>query len=272
MDQQATTEHAATRAFEQWLRVTHGPAHARRTAARNAAFFLPHLRPGMRLLDAGCGPGSITLGLAEAVAPGEAAGIDASAERVAAASALAAERGVTNVRFEVADVCALPYSDASFDAAFVHAVLQHLPEPLAALVELRRVLRPGGVIGVADADFDGAIMAPASAAIERSTELLGRMRLNAYIGKHLAQLLHAAGFARTAASASVGYEGTPEATRMAAGFQARYLEAPEFVAHVVARGWASEAELREMAAAWRAWGDAPGAFAARFTCEAVGWV
>jgi cyclopropane fatty-acyl-phospholipid synthase-like methyltransferase len=43
---------------------------AHRTAAKEGAFFLPYLRPGMRLLDLGCGPGSITLGLAEAVAPG----------------------------------------------------------------------------------------------------------------------------------------------------------------------------------------------------------
>jgi cyclopropane fatty-acyl-phospholipid synthase-like methyltransferase len=58
----------------------HGAAgvahHAQRTAARDAAFFLPHLRPGMRLLDVGCGPGTITLGLAAAVAPGEAVGVD----------------------------------------------------------------------------------------------------------------------------------------------------------------------------------------------------
>ena len=56
-------------AFQRWLRPAHSPAHARRTAVRNAAFLLPHLTPGMRLLDVGCGPGSITIGLAEAIAP-----------------------------------------------------------------------------------------------------------------------------------------------------------------------------------------------------------
>ena len=49
---------------------------ALRTAAKEGAFFLRFLRPGMRVLDLGCGPGSITLGLAEAVAPGEVVGID----------------------------------------------------------------------------------------------------------------------------------------------------------------------------------------------------
>jgi cyclopropane fatty-acyl-phospholipid synthase-like methyltransferase len=69
-------------AFERWLRGAHSPAHARRTAACNAAFMLPHLRPGMRLLDAGCGPGSNTIGLAEAVAPGEVIGVAASGRRM----------------------------------------------------------------------------------------------------------------------------------------------------------------------------------------------
>ena len=49
---------------------------AKRTASQDAAFLLPHLRAGIHVLDAGCGPGSITLGLAAAVAPGEVVGID----------------------------------------------------------------------------------------------------------------------------------------------------------------------------------------------------
>lgn len=272
MDENVPAQTHTEESFAAWLRATHSPAHARRTAERNAAFFLPHLRPGMRLLDAGCGPGSITLGLAAAIAPGDAIGLDASAESIAAATALAEAGGVANVRFERGDLMSLPYDDASFDAAFVHAVLQHLPEPLAALRELRRVLRPGGVIGVADADFDGALQAPSSPALERSNEIMGRMRQNAWIGKHLRELLHAAGFARAAASASVMYEGTADAVRRSGEFWANYLAAPPLVAHVVARGWADEAAMREMSEAWRAWSREPGAFAARLGCEAVGWV
>src|SRR5215207_2615574 len=70
-----------------------------RTATREAAFFLPHLRPGMRLLDAGSGPGSITLGLAEVVAPGHVVGVDLQPAQVERARAIAAERGVANARF-----------------------------------------------------------------------------------------------------------------------------------------------------------------------------
>jgi ubiquinone/menaquinone biosynthesis C-methylase UbiE len=82
---------------------------ALRTAAKEGAFFLPFLRPGMRVLDVGCGPGSITLGLAEKVAPGEVVGIDFQPSQVAQAKALSAERGVTNTRFEVATFTGFPF-------------------------------------------------------------------------------------------------------------------------------------------------------------------
>ena len=81
---------------------------ARRTASREAAFFLPHLHPGMQILDVGCGPGSITLGLAEVVAPGKVVGIDLQPMQIEQARALAVERGVDSVRFEVAEAYRLP--------------------------------------------------------------------------------------------------------------------------------------------------------------------
>ena len=67
---------------------------AARTASREAAFFLPYLRSGTQVLDVGCGPGSITLGLAEAVAPGSVVGIDFQPAQIKQARASAAERAV----------------------------------------------------------------------------------------------------------------------------------------------------------------------------------
>ncbi len=104
-----------------------------REAARQAAFLLPHLRSGMALLDCGCGPGTITLGLAEAVAPGEVVGIDLEPGMVELAKGFAKERGIANARFEVADIGELPFPDDSFDAVFSCAVLEHLADPLQAL-------------------------------------------------------------------------------------------------------------------------------------------
>jgi ubiquinone/menaquinone biosynthesis C-methylase UbiE len=105
-DQPANTEVYSQRdnpAFETLI--------ATRTAAREAAFFLPHLRPGMCLLDVGCGPGSITLGLADAVVTGELVGIDMQQSQVQQARHRAVERGVANVRFEVGDAYRLPFPD-----------------------------------------------------------------------------------------------------------------------------------------------------------------
>ena len=146
--------------YAQWLRSIHTPAHARRTAERNATFLLPHLKSGQRLLDVGCGPGSITVGLARAVAPGEVVGIDINADVVAAATALAHQLDVQNARFSVENAHSLSFGAGAFDVAFMHAILQHLEEPAAAITEVRRVLRPGGLIALADADFGGHVIAP----------------------------------------------------------------------------------------------------------------
>src|SRR5258708_5088563 len=100
-----------------------------RRATKWVAFFLPHLKPGMRLLDCGCCVGSITLDLAEIVAPGHVVGIDRDATQLEVARRHAAERGVTNVTFEVGNVYELSYPDASFDAVLAHTILVHL-EPI----------------------------------------------------------------------------------------------------------------------------------------------
>ena len=79
-----------------------------RTAGVQGAFFLPYLHPGMTVLDCGCGPGTITIGLAEAVAPGEAVGVDLEASQIDLARAKALERGIPHLRFETGNVYDLP--------------------------------------------------------------------------------------------------------------------------------------------------------------------
>lgn len=205
---------------------------AARTASREAAFFLPHLRRGMRLLDAGCGSGSITLGLAEVVAPGEVVGIDLQATQVEKARGLAVERAAPNVRFEVGDAYRLPFPDHSFDAVFAHAVLMHLREPVRALVEMRRVLRLGGIVGVRDPDYGGDLLSPLTPLLQQWLSLRARVREyhggDSFVGRHHRRLLLEAGFVRTEARASVERTaGSLEETRLSAAW---------FKAHTY--GWA----------------------------------
>jgi SAM-dependent methyltransferase len=237
------------------------PHHAERTAQTQAAFFLPHLRPGMDLLDLGCGPGSITVGLAAAVAPGRTTGIDLDPDPI---------DGITVV---AGDVLRLPFPDASFDAIFASALLQHLADPLAALREARRVARPGAVIGVVDADWDSELIYPDNETLRRSGELIRRYRegTSPTVGKRLRHLLGEAGFERAEGSARVTYEGTAAEIRNAASNRSCMFRYPATIERAVTHGWATAQELEHMSNAWLAWGEEPGAFVASFWCEAIAW-
>ena len=112
-----------------------------------AVYLLPYLKPGMRALDFGCGPGTLSAGLAQVVAPGELYGIDTEETQVELAKSLAAALQVENVTFQVGDVTELPFEDDFFDVAHAHDVLFYVPDTRAALAEVMRVLKPGGVYG-----------------------------------------------------------------------------------------------------------------------------
>ncbi len=250
----------------------YGNELAKRTASQDTAFLLPHLRAGMRVLDAGCGPGSITLGLAAAVTPGMVVGIDVEPSQVEKARALAVQRSVTNVRFEVANVYDLPFPDGSFDAALANTVLQHLREPVRALKELRRVLRPGGIAGVRDAG--GSLFAPETPLLQQWFSVQERVQqhngLNFFIGRHHRRLMLEAGFARAEARASSHSEGSQEETRrFAVFFKARI---PRQARTPLAEGWIDQATVDAIAAEIDAWAERPDAFHAGTRCEALGWV
>ena len=131
--------------------IGHGDDASRRLSRRNlekdAAYILSHLEPGMRVLDVGCGPGSISVGLAAAVAPGEFHGIDMSQSQIDVATSTAQQNGLSNAQFQVADVMALPFPDDHFDVVHCSAVLMHVPDTQSVLSEILRVLRSGGIFG-----------------------------------------------------------------------------------------------------------------------------
>jgi ubiquinone/menaquinone biosynthesis C-methylase UbiE len=136
-------------------------SHRWRTAENSAGYLLGRLEPGMRVLDVGCGPGTITVDLAARLPGGHVTGIDAAGDVLAEAQAEADRRGQANVRFETGDVYRLAFEDGTFDVVHAHQVLQHLSDPVGALAEMRRVCRPGGLVAARDADYGGMFWFPA---------------------------------------------------------------------------------------------------------------
>jgi ubiquinone/menaquinone biosynthesis C-methylase UbiE len=120
---------------------------------KRESYGLLNAAPGRRILDVGCGLGSDAAALTALVAPGgTVVGVDGSRDMVEAARNRHAR--VEGLSFEVADAAALPFDEASFDACRVDRVLQHIAEPLPAIREMVRVLRPGGVLVTYDNDWE----------------------------------------------------------------------------------------------------------------------
>jgi len=177
-----------------------------RTAAKHAAFFTPLLRRGMHLLDCGCGPGTITLGLAKLISPGQVFGIDLEPGQVRHAQDEAREQQQTNASFGVASIYTLPFPDAHFGAVFAHALFEHLREPVRALREMKRVLRPSGLLGIRSPDWAGWMAHPVNPLLEQALHAFKEMQIanggNPYVGRALKGLLRQAGFSNILISAS----------------------------------------------------------------------
>lgn len=239
-------------------------SHTARTVENSAAYLVPALRDGLDLLDVGCGPGTITLDLAARVAPGRVVGLDASPDVIAEASRRAATQGVGGggpVDFEVGDLYELRFDDASFDIVHAHQVLQHLTDPVGALRELRRVLRPGGVLAARDSDYRSFVWAPEEPGLDRWLELyLAVTRVNraeASAGRYLLGWAQQAGFSDVRASASSWCYADDETRHWWGDLWATRATESAFAEQAVAYGLASTADLVEIAGAWRRWAGRP---------------
>ena len=236
-------------------------SHRWRTAENSAAYLLPHLRPGMSLLDVGCGPGTLTADLAARVAPGEVLAIDISAEVIAEAEGHARKMGATNLTFAVGDFRSAGLAAGSFDVVHAHQVLQHLGDPVAALREMRRVCRPGGQVAARDSDYPVMTFFPDDPELQRSLAGYGQLtRVNGAnwdAGRRLLHWAHRAGFTEVVASASAWCFATPEDRGWWGGLWADRFTQSALAEQLLAHRIATDEDLVSFAAAWRRWASSP---------------
>lgn len=243
-----------------------------RQAYLEVEFLLPHLKSGTRVVDLGCGAGSITCDIASVVAPAPVLGIDISQTAVASAQALAQTRDLTNVTFQVGDVYTTGLPSAAFDIVVICGVLSYLPEPLRAMVEASRLLAPGGVIGVREMMKEGDwfagphadVVAQANGLIIDGIRALGG---DPFLGKRLKSLLFEAGFA--------GVQGRPRysqalsSTMPIRDLVVAFVTTPHFVEGLAAKGIATDAQHAEFINKVELWAADEGSVAA--IAEYIAW-
>ncbi|MGB8852125.1 MAG: methyltransferase domain-containing protein [Pirellulales bacterium] len=181
-----------------------------------------HLRPGMRVLDVGSGPGSITREAGRLAAPGEVVGVDMEPAMVAHAHSVASAEGVANVRFTVGNAAELPFEDGAFDVVYSHAVLDWVTSPEAVVREKVRVTAPGGAVFLHASDLEHRILHPPCPAVTLVVQMLrdesehGRhdRPWNPFLGRRLVELLHVAGVVdiQVEAAAVSVHQGTMKLT------------------------------------------------------------
>ena len=235
----------------------------RRSASRNAAHLLPLLRPGMSLLDLGCGPGSITLGLAQAVYPGRVTGLDRNEEQLELARRGASEDQVENARFVNGSALDLPFPDDSLDAVHCHAFLMHSPAVREQLTEIVRVLKPGGILSSRDMDVPASYIAPVHESNQGMWQMLGDVIRqeggDPWMGRHLKTFFVNAGLVDVEAGYGADFFDSPEDVEFLKEFLLEWGLSPEF-AERTSGTWENFARWRVQVEKWSQRRSAAGCF------------
>jgi SAM-dependent methyltransferase len=239
-------------------------AHSVRTVENSFGYGLDLLRPGTDVLDLGCGPGSITVGIAELVAPGRVLAVDSDAGVLVAAESAARAAGTESIEFAVMDAYALEVPDGTFDLVHAHQVLQHLADPVAALREMARVTRPCGIVAARDTDYAGWTWYPANPGLDRWLALYRDLAHASGgepdAGRHLLSWAHAAGLSDVRATSSTWTYAAGDGAEWWGGLWAERVLDSGFAERALATGAASQAALEELSRAWLEWAHHPDAW------------
>ncbi|KAI0491113.1 ubiE/COQ5 methyltransferase [Xylaria cf. heliscus] len=241
-------------------------SHARRTAQNSAAFLIPHIEPHYRILDVGCGPGSITIDLAQLVPQGSVIGVDSSDDVVSQARELARERGVEgNLTFQRQDANELPFGDGEFDIVYCHQVLHHVHDPVAILKEMIRVTRKGGFVAAREVDYGSTAWYPELPGIQKWEDVHMAIFKSNGVQPRAGRYVKA-----WASEAGVPYEDITfswglwnyqddEAVIWSKSWADRALQS-SYAGTSLKKGFATQEELDHISDTWRKWGEAKGAF------------
>ncbi|KAH8704047.1 S-adenosyl-L-methionine-dependent methyltransferase [Talaromyces proteolyticus] len=262
--------------------------HQARTAEVDAAFLLPYIKKTDHILDVGCGPGTITTGLAKYAPEGATIGIDISTAvldkaKTLAAAANAPTQGPGSVVFEEGNVLErLKYADDSFDIVYASQVFGHFPPPempLSALVEIRRVLKPGGIVATRDAAFQRFY--PSESQLDRLWSANLRRGLFkgdaevAQTGPMMPALMRKAGFDADGGKVKVGAGSTVFAGQETRKWLAWRVGGQLKEGDPFRQSWLdagiTEEEIQETLRAVEAWAVTDDAWFASLQCEMLAW-
>jgi SAM-dependent methyltransferase len=209
------------------------------------------------------------------VAPGRVTGIDIEESQLELAKRNLAAAGVSNVEFQLASVLDLPFPNESFDAVFFHAVLCHVSDPLAALAEAKRVLKPGGLVAIREPDLPGWYLTPADPISERIFDIFAGITESgggdARLGRRVRTLVHEAGFAEPVGLASCNSYGDPERARRKGELWADLTSESDTSTNAVELGLVTPDELEQIGASLRRLAERPDTMIVEAWGEALGW-
>lgn len=232
-------------------------SHTWRSVENSAKYLEPYLTSESTLLDVGCGPGTITLDFAEKLSSGTVVGIDSSEGIITKVLEGVSPSGEKNCSFKIGDAYNLGFGDNSFDIVHAHQLLQHLKDPIAALREMHRVVRPDGIVAIRDADYGGMIWSPSNPRLNEWMDMYQNMtrknNVEANAGRFLFSWASQIDFSSISVSSSTWTFATPETREWWGGLWAERIQKSTFSEQVLSLGLADQQKLDELSQAFRHW-------------------